>query len=187
MDLLTIFVLAIGLSMDSFAVAISCGLAEQKVKFGHAVKISLAFALSQGILPLIGWLMGTELKVYVEQFDHWIAFGLLAAIGGKMIWESRSLGDEGRELRPAIRLRELLVLGVATSIDALAAGVSFAFLDVHITTAAVTIGVVTAALSLLGVWLGHYAGRRLASGAELVGGLVLIGIGTNILISHLAG
>ena len=94
MDLITIFVLAIGLSMDSFAVAISCGLAEQKVKFGHAVKISLAFAFFQGVLPLLGWMMGTELKIFMEHIDHWIAFSLLSFLGGKMIYESFGTNKE---------------------------------------------------------------------------------------------
>jgi putative Mn2+ efflux pump MntP len=96
MDLITVFVLAIGLSMDSFAVAISCGLAEQKVTFGHAVKISFAFAFFQGVLPLLGWFMGTELKIFVEGIDHWIAFSLLTYLGGKMIYESFREGMEDK-------------------------------------------------------------------------------------------
>ncbi len=187
MSLIVLLLTAAGLAADAFAVSVGKGMHLRAFEWKPALTLALTFGGFQALMPVIGWALGTTLAGAIESFDHWIAFGLLAAIGVKMIWESRALGDEGREPKPAIRLRELLVLGVATSIDALAVGVSLAFLDVDITMAAVTIGVVTAALSLLGVWLGHYAGRRLASCAELVGGLVLIGIGANILISHLAG
>ena len=128
MDLITIFVLAVGLSMDSFAVAISCGLAEQKVKFGHAVKISLAFAFFQGILPLLGWLMGTELKVFMEHIDHWIAFSLLAFLGGKMIYESFGANKEVKST-DIYSFRHILALSVATSIDALVVGFSYAIAE----------------------------------------------------------
>ncbi|NTV39420.1 MAG: manganese efflux pump [Demequinaceae bacterium] len=151
----------------------------------QALALALTFGVFQAAMPVIGWALGSALAGTIVAYDHWVAFGLLAAIGAKMMWESRGVTDEGHEPRPAIRTRELLILGIATSIDALAVGVSFAFLDVNVVTAAITIGIVTAGLSLLGVWLGHYAGRRLASCAELIGGLVLVGIGVKILADHL--
>ena len=189
-DLLSLIVLLLtagGLAADAFAVSVGKGMHLREFAWRPALTLALTFGAFQAVMPVFGWLLGSALAETIESFDHWVAFGLLAAIGAKMIWESRSVGDEDHEPRPAIGPRELVVLGVATSIDALAVGVSFAFLDVNVWTAAVTIGVVTTALSLLGVWLGHYAGRRLSSCAELIGGLVLVGIGINILISDLAG
>lgn len=185
MDLLTIFVLAIGLSMDSFAVAISCGLAEQKVKFGHAVKISLAFACFQGILPLIGWLMGTELKVYVEQFDHWIAFSLLAYLGGKMIYESFGSGSDDK-VADIYSFRHIMTLSIATSIDALVVGFSYAMAESEsIFGGVLIIGSVTFFFSMLGIRIGKDVGNRLGSKVELLGGIILFGIGVKILVEHL--
>jgi len=174
-----------GLAADAFAVSVGKGMHLRAFAWKPALALAITFGAFQALMPVIGWALGSTLAGSIVAYDHWIAFGLLVAIGAKMMWESRGVTEEGRETQPAIRVRELLILGVATSIDALAVGVSLAFLDVSITGAAITIGLVTAALSLLGVWLGHYAGRRLSSCAELIGGLVLIGIGTKILVDHL--
>ncbi len=187
LSLIVLLLTAAGLAADAFAVSVGKGMHLHAFAWRPALALALTFGAFQAAMPVIGWALGSALAGTIVAFDHWVAFGLLAAIGAKMIWESRGVRDEGREPAPAIRLRELLILGIATSIDALAVGVSLAFLDVNLWTASVTIGIVTAGLSLLGVWLGHYAGRRLASCAELIGGLVLIGIGTNILIDHVTG
>lgn len=185
MDLITIFVLAIGLSMDSFAVAISCGLAEQKVKFGHAVKISLAFACFQGILPLLGWLMGTELKVFVEQFDHLIAFSLLAYLGGKMIYESFNTSTEDKATN-IYSFRHIMTLSIATSIDALVVGFSYAMAESGTIFGGVAIiGAVTFFFSMLGIRIGKDVGNKVGHKVELLGGIILLGIGVKILIEHL--
>jgi len=185
MDLLTVFILAIGLSMDSFAVAISCGLAEQKVQFGHAVKISMAFAFFQGLLPLLGWLMGTELKVFVESIDHWIAFSLLAYLGGKMIYES--IRKKHTEIITDIySFRHIITLSVATSIDALVVGFSYAMAETDkIFGGVLVIGSVTFFFSMLGIRIGKDVGNKLGPKVEFLGGIILIGIGLKILIEHL--
>ena len=186
MDLITIFVLAVGLSMDSFAVAISCGLAEQKVKFGHAVKISLAFAFFQGFLPLLGWLMGTELKVFMEHIDHWIAFSLLAFLGGKMIYESFGTNKEFKTT-DIYSFRHIMTLSVATSIDALVVGFSYAMAESgKIFGGVLIIGAVTFFFSMLGIRIGKDVGNKLGPKVELLGGVILIGIGIKILVEHLA-
>lgn len=185
MDLITVFVLAIGLSMDSFAVAISCGLAEQKVTFGHAVKISFAFAFFQGVLPLLGWLMGTELKVFVESIDHWIAFALLTFLGGKMIYESFREGPEDK-ISNIYSFRHIMTLSIATSIDALVVGFSYAMAETgKIFGGALIIGSVTFFFSMLGIRIGKDVGNNLGPKVEFLGGLILFGIGLKILIEHI--
>lgn len=186
MDLLTVFILAIGLSMDSFAVAISCGLAEQKVTFGHAVKISIAFAFFQGIFPLIGWLMGTELKVFVESVDHYIAFTLLTYLGAKMIYESLKKNRD-EKVSNIYSYRHILTLSVATSIDALVVGFSYAMAETDkIFGGILIIGTVTFFFSMLGIRIGKDVGDRFGSKVEFLGGIILFGIGLKILIEHLA-
>ena len=185
MDLFTVFVLAVGLSMDSFAVAISCGLAEQKVTFGHAVKISMAFAFFQGILPLLGWLMGTEIKVFVESIDHWIAFSLLTYLGGKMIYESFR-EDLSEKVSDIYSFRHIMTLSVATSIDALVVGFSYAMAESDkIFGGAVIIGAVTFFFAMLGIRIGKDVGDKLGPKVEFLGGLILFGIGLKILLEHL--
>ncbi|MDO9457114.1 manganese efflux pump MntP family protein [Nocardioides sp.] len=185
MSLTTLFLIALGVSADAFAVALGKGLTTRRLRPGYAVALALTFGLFQAGMPVLGWLLGIGLRDYVTEVDHWIAFVLLGLIGVNMIREALSddedeEGDDGR-----IPLRELLVLGVATSIDALAVGITLAFVDVSIVGAAALIGVVTFALSLVGVYLGHRAGARFRGPAEVVGGLILIGIGTKILLDHL--
>lgn len=185
MDPITVFVLAIGLSMDSFAVAISCGVAEQKVTFRHAVKISFAFAFFQGILPLLGWLMGTELKIFVESIDHWIAFFLLTYLGGKMVFESFS-SKQVEKISDIYSFRHILTLSVATSIDALVVGFSYAMAESgKIFGGALIIGSVTFFFSMLGIRIGKDVGHKLGTKVELLGGLILFGIGLKILLEHL--
>lgn len=185
MDLLTVFVLAVGLSMDSFAVAISCGLAEQKVTFGHAVKISLAFAFFQGVFPLIGWLMGTELKVFVESLDHFIAFTLLTYLGAKMIYESlKKSRDE--KVSDIYSFRHIVTLSIATSIDALVVGFSYAMAETgKIFGGVLIIGSVTFFFSMLGIRIGKDVGDKFGPKVEFLGGVILFGIGLKILLEHL--
>lgn len=213
MSFLMLIVTAVGLAADAFAVSAGRGMRWPRFAWRPALALSLTFGLFQAGMPVLGWALGSAFAHLIVTFDHWVAFGLLVAIGGKMVWESRhdegsassgatedSLGElrakpagpatRGSVLeleRPRVKPGELLLLGVATSIDALAVGVSLALLDVSVALAAVLIGVVTAALSLVGVAVGHRAGRKLSAYAELVGGIVLIAIGVKILVDHLTG
>ncbi|GAA4976052.1 manganese efflux pump MntP family protein [Kineococcus glutinatus] len=177
--------IALGVSADAFAVALGRGLHIRRLSVRDAAAITVSFGLFQALMPVLGWLVGVRLQDHIAEVDHWVAFGLLALIGGKMLHEALSAGEDDEEDEDHIGLRELLVLSVATSVDALAVGVGFAFLDVAIAPAAVTIGVVTAAVSLAGVLIGHRAGARFRGPAEIVGGLVLILIGVRILLDHL--
>lgn len=176
--------LAASLAADAFAVAISMGLSAQKASFRDAVRVGLFFGGFQALMPLLGYLAGSTVSAVIERYDHWIAFGLLAFIGGRMLWESARGTEEGEQ--PSLgALRKLLVLSIATSIDALAVGVSLAVLREHIWVNAAWIGCVTFALSTLGVLAGRRLGRRMQRCATVAGGLVLIFIGAKILIEHL--
>jgi len=184
MDILTVIILAIGLSMDSFAVSIGCGLTEQKISFGHAAKISFSLAFFQGILPVVGWFMGTEIKVYVENFDHWIAFLLLAFLGGKMIYESFEKGD-GSKMTDIYSWKHIITLSIATSIDALVVGFSYALASSrNIFGGALIIGAVTFFFAMLGIRIGKDVGCSFGPKVELLGGVILIGIGLKILMQH---
>ncbi len=185
MSFLTLFLIAVGVSADAFAVAVGKGLQSRRLRLDDALALALCFGLFQAGMPVVGWLLGARFADAVSSFDHWIAFGLLAAIGGKMIWESFTGDDDNDDDPGRIGIRELLVLGVATSIDALAVGIGFAFLDVSILGAVVLIGLTTFALTLVGLVVGHRAGARWRGPAEIVGGLILIGIGLRILLDHL--
>jgi putative Mn2+ efflux pump MntP len=182
--LLNLVIVAVGVSADAFAVSMAQGVRLRSRLHLNALVIALTFGLFQAIMPLLGWALGAQFAAVIAPVDHWLAFGLLLAIGAKMLWEA--LRDDGST--PAggrLRVRELLILAVATSIDALAVGLSFAFLQVDIVPAVLLIGLVTAALTYVGVVFGHRAGTRWRTPAEVIGGLVLIGIGTKILIEHL--
>ena len=185
MGYLDIILIGISLSMDAFAVAICAGLKMRKIDFKQATVISLFFGGFQALMPLMGYLLGSRFASYIERWDHWIAFVLLAFIGGNMIRESREQEEEEIEHGGSIRYRELFTLAVATSIDALAVGVSFAFLGVHIAPAVTLIGCTTFVLTLVGVWVGNLFGSRYKSRAELTGGIILILIGVKILLEHL--
>lgn len=181
----TLLLIAIGVSADAFAVALGKGLSLRRLRWRDAAAVALTFGVFQGLMPVIGWLLGSSMERYITAIDHWVAFGLLAAIGAKMVWEAVRGQDEAAGTASGLRVRDLLVLGVATSIDALAVGVSLAVLDVGMLVAAVTIGAVTAAVCFVGVYLGHRVGVRLRRPAEIAGGLLLIGIGVSILVEHL--
>ena len=182
-----LFMIAVGLSMDAFAVSVCKGLAMKRVNWGHALVIALFFGAFQALMPLLGFFLGTGFASLVEPFDHWIAFVLLALIGAKMIWDSFH-EDEGEEEAAAgdrLDIRELFLLAIATSIDAFAVGCTFAFMAVNIAEAVTIIGVTTFALSLAGVALGNRFGTRYNRAATLAGGIVLILIGAKTLLEHL--
>ena len=181
MGLLTLLLIAVGLCMDTFAISISCGMCMRQARWRSGLKVALIFGLSQAVMPVLGWLAGTGLKGLISVVDHWIAFGLLLLIGGKMIHESFVITE--RTIDPR-KTRVLLVLAVATSIDALAVGLSLALLDVAILLPAVVIGCVTFVVAFAGVFVGHKAGAAVEKQAEVLGGLILIGIGVKILVEH---
>jgi putative Mn2+ efflux pump MntP len=184
MSLLSLFIIAVGLSMDAFAVAICKGLAMQKATLKKSMIVGLWFGGFQGLMPAIGYMLGSQFEQYIVSIDHWIAFGLLCFIGGNMIKESRSCcGDE--EADDSLAVKDMFLLAVATSIDALAVGVTFAFLQVQILPAVSFIGVITFILSTLGVKIGNIFGCKFKSKAEFAGGIILILMGSKILLEHL--
>ncbi len=182
MSLTELFIIAVGLSMDAFAVSICKGLSLQKMNWKNAVVAGLYFGGFQALMPLIGYFLGTGFKDMITQIDHWIAFALLAFIGANMIKDSR---DEADSLDDSFGPKAMLPLAVATSIDALAVGVSFAFLNVQIVPAVSFIGVITFVLSFVGIKVGNVFGARYKSGAEVAGGVILILMGVKILLEHL--
>lgn len=183
MSLLTLFITAVGLSMDAFAVSVCKGLAMKKLSVKKAVLIGLWFGGFQALMPAIGYLLGTRFEKYVTSIDHWIAFVLLAFIGINMIKEALS-GDED-EANDSVDFKTMFLLAVATSIDALAVGVTYAFLQVRIIPAVAFIGVTTFVLSVAGVKIGNVFGLRYKSKAEIFGGIILIVMGAKILAEHL--
>lgn len=187
MGIAELLLIAVGLSMDAFAVSICRGLGMRRLNLRTAAVLALFFGCFQALMPLVGWALGGQLMWLIAPVDHWVAFVLLAFIGGKMLWEAFHEDDEGCgcEDTSAIDLREFLVLAVATSIDALAAGISFAALNVDIVASVSLIGVITFALSFVGVAVGHFFGARYERPASVVGGVVLILIGLKVLLEHL--
>ena len=183
MSLTELFILAIGVSMDAFAVAVCKGLSIKRLNWHHAVLTGLYFGGFQAAMPLIGYLLGSHFKDAIASFDHWIAFFLLAAIGFSMIRESCSKEEE--ELDSSLDFKTMSVLALATSIDALAVGVTLSFLRVEIVPAVSFIGIITFLLSAAGVKIGHTFGIRYKARAEFCGGIILILIGLKILIEHL--
>ena len=186
MSFWALLLIAVGISADAFAVALGKGLAMRRLDWRTTLRLAGAFALAQAVMPVIGWFLGSQLAHYVTSVDHWIAFVLLGVVGGKMLRDAWSADVEGAGDGALLPGRELLVLSVATSIDALAVGISLAFFEIDILGAAGLIGVTTLLLAVAGVVLGHRAGSRFRRPAEAVGGVVLIGIGTRILLTHLA-
>lgn len=187
MGLIELFLIGVGLSMDAFAVSICKGLGMRKVNYAHAVVIALFFGGFQALMPVIGWALGSQFEQYIVSIDHWIAFALLAFIGGKMLWDAFHEDDEDVEAQddPKLDIKELFMLAIATSIDALAVGITFAFLQVDIVPAVCLIGVTTFVLSFIGVVVGNRFGTAYEKGATIVGGVVLICIGLKILLEHL--
>ena len=189
MGIAELLLTAVGLSMDAFAVAVCRGLGMRRLNLRTAVVLALFFGVFQALMPLVGWALGSQFMWLIGPVDHWVAFALLAFIGGKMLWEALHEDGEqdgcGCEDTSRVDLREFLVLAVATSIDALAAGISFAALAVDIAPAVTLIGVVTFGLSLVGVAVGHFFGARWERPASATGGVVLVLLGAKILLEHL--
>ena len=182
MELWELFLIAVGLSADAFAVAVCKGLSVKKLNIKHALVTGLYFGGFQALMPLIGYWLGSRFQNLITSIDHWIAFVLLALIGFNMIKESKG---EAEELNDSFKFSEMLPLAVATSIDALAVGITFAFLKVNITGAISMIGITTFVLSIAGIWLGNRFGAKYKSKAECFGGVVLILIGIKILFEHI--
>lgn len=182
MDLTTVLI-ALSLAMDAFSVSITHGLANKSFKPINALKLGISFGSFQAIMPVLGWLAGVNIIDFISGFDHWIALGLLSFIGGKMIYESTK--NESEKLINSLSIGVLLMLSVATSIDALAVGLSLSFLRIPILAPAIIIGTVTFSLSFLGVYFGSRFGHFLGNKVEAVGGLILIVIGLRILLEHL--
>lgn len=186
MSLLSLLGVALGLAMDAFAVSIAAGLTVAPVTHRHVFRLAFHFGLFQFLMPILGWLLGTQLAGYAAAYDHWAAFVLLSFVGGKMLWESYD--HDAAESAPADPTRgaTLVTLSVATSIDALAVGLSMAFLQVSVWFPAVVIGLVAAGLTAVGILFGSRLGARMGRWAEAIGGSVLLLIGSRILVSHLA-
>ena len=185
MEPLTLIGIAIGLAMDAFAVSIAVGLTLKQVSLRQTFRLAYHFGLFQALMPIIGWLAGRSIADWIGPVDHWVAFGLLTAIGGKMIYEA--VKDEEREGEPKDPTKgaSLVVLSVATSIDALAVGLSLALLGVEIWYPALVIGLVALAFTAVGLHLGKRFGALLGRRVEIVGGVILILIGVRILVEHL--
>lgn len=184
MNLFTIIIIALGLAMDAFAVSIASGVTLKCFKVGHALRVALFFGGFQALMPVLGWLAGSTFQQYIAAFDHWVAFGLLTFIGGKMIYESFLIEKTEDNCDPN-NLTTIFILAIATSIDALAVGLSFSILQVQIILPVIIIGIVTFLLSLLGVYIGGRFGSLFEKKIEFIGGIILIGIGLRILIEHL--
>ena len=186
MTFLDLILIAIGVSMDAFAVSVAKGLATQRVRPRHYASVAFWFGGFQALMPLIGYFAGYKFSSAVESFDHWVAFVLLSIIGGKMLYDTLSGDDDEEDADSDFRFKTMLVLAIATSIDALAIGVSLAFLKVNIWSAVTFIGITTALFSALGLRLGNIFGYRYKRKAEITGGVVLILIGLKILLEHIA-
>jgi putative Mn2+ efflux pump MntP len=184
MDLITIVIIAVGLAMDAFVVSVVSGGAYKQLHVKHALRIALFFGGFQAFMPLIGFLAGLSVREYIADYDHWIAFGLLSAVGGKMIYESFKIKSVEENFDPS-NIYVLLVLSVATSIDALAIGITLSLITSSIITAVIIIGLITFVLSYLGIFIGKKFGHFFENKIEALGGLILIGLAGKILFEHL--
>ena len=184
----TLLLMGVGLAMDAFAVSICKGLSMRKVNKKQCLVIGLFFGGFQALMPFIGWVLGSQFEQYITSIDHWIALILLGFIGGKMVVEAIREKDEAVEvgkMDPPLDSKEMFILAIATSIDALAVGITFAFLQVPIVEAVSIIGITTFVISVIGVYVGNFFGNRYKKKAELAGGIILILIGLKILLEHL--
>jgi len=184
MELITVIVIAIGLAMDAFAVSIVSGSVYRQLHIKHALRMAAFFGGFQALMPLIGSLAGLSAKDYIIDYDHWVAFVILGAVGGKMIYESFKIKSVENNYDPA-SIVVLLFLSVATSIDALAVGLTLSLITHSIVLAVTVMGLITFVLSYLGVWIGKRFGHFFENKIEILGGLILIGLGIKILIEHL--
>lgn len=186
MSFMELVLIAVGLSMDAFAVAICKGLSVQKLGWKHYLTVGVWFGGFQALMPTLGYLLGTTFERYITSVDHWVAFVLLCLIGGGMLKEGLAKEEEEKEERAGFDFKSMLLLAVATSIDALAVGITFALLpDVNIFSAVGLIGTITFCLSAVGLKVGNIFGLKYKSKAEVVGGVILILIGVKILLEHL--
>lgn len=183
MEIIELLLIAIGLAMDAFAVSICKGLAMKRMNWKKAVIVGIYFGVFQALMPVIGYFLGRTFENLVTKIDHWIAFILLVLIGGKMIKEAFDNNAEGYS--DSVNFKTMLVLAIATSIDALAVGITFAFLQTNIVLAVILIGIVTFILSIVGVKIGNQFGIKYEKRAEIIGGIILILIGIKILLEHL--
>jgi putative Mn2+ efflux pump MntP len=183
---LSILGIAVGLAMDAFAVSVAAGLSLAQVTYRHVFRLAFHFGLFQFLMPILGWLAGKQVAESIRAYDHWVAFGLLTYVGGKMLWEARRERPPGAGTDPTRGLM-LVTLSLATSIDALAVGLSMGLLGVKIILPSVVIGVVTASLCTVGILFGARIGSRWGRYAAATGGIVLIVIGLRIVLSHLGG
>lgn len=185
MEFLSIFLIALGLAADCFAVAFSGSISMRTLSFLQVFRVSLAFGIFQALMPFLGWLAGRTVVELIADYDHWVAFILLALVGSRMIWESFRSRDGGRENTDISKGFLLLTLSLATSIDALAVGLAFAFMKINIAVASSTIGSVAFVATAIGFLLGKKAGHLIGRRAEAIGGMILIGIGIKILLEHI--
>lgn len=186
MSIYEIILIAVALSMDAFAVSICKGLCMRKINYMHTAIIALFMGVFQALMPVIGWVLGKGFENYISDYDHWIAFVLLAFIGGKMIYESLTDNEETKcSVHGILDIKELFLLAIATSIDAMATGVTFAVLEVKIIVPALIIGVITYIICFMGVMIGNRFGTKYKSKAEIAGGIVLVLFGLKILLEHL--
>jgi putative Mn2+ efflux pump MntP len=183
MGFLSLLLLSIGLSFDTFAVSVGCGIIEKNIKFTQAARIAIFFAVFQAVMPLLGWLIGYSVKSYIEPVDHWIAFGLLTIIGGKMIVESIKPIEE-KSINPN-DLKVIIFMSLATTIDAFVVGITFAFFSVNLVFSSFIIGLVTFIAAMLGMLFGKNIGSRFGQKMEVLGGLILISLGIKILLEHI--
>lgn len=183
MELLTLFALAIGLCFDTFAVSVSSGLMKREITFKQALRVAIVLGTFQGLMPAIGWFLGSSIKGYIEEWDHWIAFVLLAALGTKMIVESFKKGDD-KEFDP-LNVKVMVGMAIATSIDALIVGISFGMFAVNLPLAVLVIGGVTVFASMLGIFFGKKTGAHYGEKMEVLGGIILIIIGIKVVVQHL--
>ena len=183
-SIFTFFLIAVALAMDAFAVSVSSGIIIPNLRLRNALKIALFFSIFQAVMPVIGWLAGTGLKDFIQAVDHYIAFGLLAVIGIKMIYEAFKKREAEQSINP-LNFGVLLILSVATSIDALAVGLSFALLSIKILTPVIIIGITTFFISLAGVSFGDKLGHFFKNRVQVIGGIILIGIGIRIFVEHI--
>jgi manganese efflux pump family protein len=184
MDLVTIILIAFGLTVDSLAVSISTGLVVSHIRFLQAVRIAFVLAVFQGLMPLLGWFLGSQVRDFIIDYDHWIAFFLLFLIGAKMIYESFKKEGEKKDFNP-LKYSVMIGMAIATSIDALIVGVSFAFISINILLAIIIIGTLTFLVSMSGMFAGKKVGIYFGRKVEFLGGIVLIAIGIKILFEHL--
>ena len=184
-DFLSILLIAIGLSADCFTVAVGSSISNRTVSILSVLRVSLSFGFFQALMPVLGWLLGQTIAELIASYDHWLAFTLLSIVGSRMIWQSFSKKDDHTEKSDISKGFLLIILSVATSIDALAVGLTFAFIEINIIPASLIIGFVAFILTGVGFALGKKIGHLIGKRAEVVGGIILIGIGFRILLSHI--